>query len=191
MLLDVKIFKQADYISGGERRDWFFSILISIISKKPHLFLTKDKQVYDQHGKQVKDIRCGSVFHIADLITLGSSYIDKWIPAVESVRGFIGGTATVVDRCQGGKVTLDKHCILCESTVHINEEFFNTACEKGYITQAQRDVCVNFLNNQKDWTPNFIRENPEFLSDSLNSEDIRIKERANKFVKDYMEGKEF
>ena len=33
---------EIDYISGGERRDWFFSNIIAYLLKKPHITIYKD-----------------------------------------------------------------------------------------------------------------------------------------------------
>ena len=33
---------EVDYISGGERRDWFFSNIIAYLLKKPHITIYKD-----------------------------------------------------------------------------------------------------------------------------------------------------
>jgi len=33
---------EVDYISGGERRDWFFSPIIAKLLNKPHITIYKD-----------------------------------------------------------------------------------------------------------------------------------------------------
>ena len=38
--------EEIDYVSGGERRDWFFSNLIAYLLKKPHLTIYKDLNIY-------------------------------------------------------------------------------------------------------------------------------------------------
>ena len=42
---------EIDYISGGERRDWFFSNMISYLLNKPHLSIYKDLSVVESDSK--------------------------------------------------------------------------------------------------------------------------------------------
>ena len=68
-----KKFLESHYVSGGERRDWFFSIPIAYLSNKPHLFIFMNLKVI-QDNKEIYDIQNKNVTHIADLITQASSY---------------------------------------------------------------------------------------------------------------------
>ena len=44
---------------------------------------------------------------IADLVTVASSYIRAWIPAIKSLEAEIAWSTVVVDRMQGGKEKLE------------------------------------------------------------------------------------
>ena len=99
---------EIDYISGGERRDWFFSNIIAYLLNKPHISIYKDLSTVVSDSKfegtqKVTNIENKKVLHIADLITVASSYIRAWIPAIKNIGGQMCWSCVVVDRMQGGK----------------------------------------------------------------------------------------
>ena len=101
---------EIDFISGGERRDWFFSYLIAKLLDKPHLTIYKDHNVYEFSIGQVKEtdnLTGKNTLHIADLVTEASSYERAWIPAIRDINGCIRWSVVVVDRKQGGKELLE------------------------------------------------------------------------------------
>lgn len=98
---------EIDYISGGERRDWFFSLLIANILNKPHITIFKDLDtvVSDcnfENTTVATAINGKKVLHITDLITVASSFIRAWIPAIQNLGGELVWSLSVVDRMQGG-----------------------------------------------------------------------------------------
>ena len=97
-----------DYISGGERRDWFFSNILAYLLRKPHISIYKDLSIVIsdsnfENTKKIENIQDKQVLHIADLITVASSYLRAWIPAIEKNGGKMKASCCVVDRMQGGK----------------------------------------------------------------------------------------
>ena len=101
-----------DYISGGERRDWFFSNIISYLLHKPHLTIYKDLSIVCSDSeftstKPISDLNGKSVLHIADLVTVASSYIRAWIPAIKAINGNMEYSCVVVDRMQGGREKIE------------------------------------------------------------------------------------
>ena len=100
--------EEIDYISGGERRDWFFSNMIAYLLDKPHISIYKDLSTVVSNSKfekseTVSNIENKKVLHIADLVTVASSYIRAWIPAIKNIGGQMCWSCVVVDRMQGGK----------------------------------------------------------------------------------------
>ena len=78
---------EVDYISGGERRDWFFSNMIAFLLDKPHITLFKDLEAYVSDSKfmetsKAEQLDGKKVLHIADLVTVASSYIKMGIPTI-------------------------------------------------------------------------------------------------------------
>ena len=168
------------YISGGERRDWFFSIPVAKILGKEHITIFKDLSMVLYDGKnvnEIKDINGASVLHIADLITEASSYERAWIPAIKSVNGKITESLVVVDRNQGGSALLEKLGVKSNSLCGINFELFVKAEKLGCISHAQCVMVKEYLENPDIAMKNFIESHPEFMANALNS-DSKTAERA-------------
>jgi orotate phosphoribosyltransferase len=168
-----------DYISGGERRDWFFSLLIAKLLDKPHITIYKDLScvvTIDSKTQAVPHIK-GNVLHIADLITEASSYERTWIPAIKSLGAQIKWSVVVVDRKQGGEELLLKHGIKSYSMVDIDRSLFDHSLEIGLITPSQHDMISNYIDNPKSSMRSFLMLHPEFLNNSLNADD-KTSERA-------------
>ena len=108
MLTQAAAQMGADFVSGGERRDFFFSMPVARKLGLGHLSIFKDLScVYtDAHGVSMAAEKAGlsgkKSVHIADLITVASSYVRAWIPAVEALGAKIAYSLAVVDRDQGG-----------------------------------------------------------------------------------------
>ncbi|MDP4181354.1 MAG: orotate phosphoribosyltransferase [Bacillota bacterium] len=172
--------KNFDYISGGERRDWFFSIIIAHFLKKPHITIYKDLTVAVLDDGKVNDgidINGKKVLHIADLINEASSYERAWIPAIKNLGGEIKWSMAVVDRMQGGAEYLNSRNIIPFSMINIDKELFERALDCGYINNSQFEMIDEYINNPKEAMKNFLKNNPEFMKNALVS-DEKTKERA-------------
>lgn len=126
-----------DFVSGGERRDFFFSMPVARKLGLGHLSIFKDlSSVYtDANGVSMPagqaSLSGKRSVHIADLVTVASSYIRAWIPAVEGLGAKIACSLAVVDRDQGGsKILADAGCPLTTLVV-IKPELFETAHKNG------------------------------------------------------------
>ena len=172
--------EEIDYISGGERRDWFFSPIIAELLNKPHIFLYKNNKAYlSDMGevKEVTDIKDKKVLHIADLITEASSYERNWIPAIEALGGNILWSVVVVDRKQGGGELLKSKNVESYAMVSVDKSLFEQALTSGHINNEQYSMILKFIDNPKESMKNFLKEHPEFLENALNS-DAKTAERA-------------
>lgn len=161
-----------DYISGGERRDWFFSLPVSKIFKKPHIAIYKDLDTvitYEGKTEYLKKLDGGKVLHIADLITEASSYERAWIPAIKNNGGQINWSVVVVDRKQGGEKLLEKNKIKSFSMINIDIEFFKKVLSMDIISQEQFEMLRKYLDNPKESMANFLKGNPNFLKETLES----------------------
>ena len=114
-----------DFVSGGERRDFFFSMPVARKLGLGHLSIFKDlSSVYtDANGVSMPAEQASlsgkRSVHIADLVTVASSYIRAWIPAVEGLGAKIACSLAVVDRDQGGsKILADAGCPLTTLVGH-------------------------------------------------------------------------
>ena len=177
---------EVDFISGGERRDWFFSNIIAYLLDKPHITIYKDLSsvISDSHFNETKksyNIEGKKVLHIADLITVASSYLRAWIPAIENLGGKILWSCVVVDRMQGGKEKLSKKCIKSLSLVNVDNNLLKKAFDIGIINSSQLEMLNNFFNNPDKTMREFLINHPEFLENSLKA-DEKTKKRAQLLI---------
>ena len=173
-----------DYISGGERRDYFFSMMPAYLLKKPHLTIYKDmtsvfSESIDGPAVDVKDIdlKGKKALHIADLITEASSYERAWIPVIRGLGSDITDTVAVVDRHQNGREVLKGLGVELHALTGINEDLFEEAKANGVINDAQKDMIMHFLENPADYMTAFLKANPGFIDAEI-AKGGKNKERA-------------
>lgn len=169
-----------DYISGGERRDWFFSLIIAKLLKLPHVTIFKDlSAVLYNNGvsTEVKDLKNANVLHIADIITEASSYIRAWIPAISALNGNLKYSLVVIDRLQGGTDKLKSAGVDSHALMNVDENLFDGALEEDHITVPQHLMLMKYLDNPTETMKLFLKEHPEFIENSLKS-DSKTAERA-------------
>ena len=167
---------EIDYISGGERRDWFFSNLIANLLSKPHITIYKDLSMVVTDSAFEKeldksDVKGAKVLHIADLITEASSYIRAWIPAIKSLDAEIVWSTVVVDRMQGGKEKLENENVKSLSMINIDASLFEKALSMNIINENQFEMLKNFYENPDETMRNFLIAHPEFLENALASDE--------------------
>ena len=171
---------EIEYISGGERRDWFFSIIVAHMLEKPHITIFKDLDclLFDKGTASKEDkISSNKILHIADLITEASSYERAWIPAIRNLEGNIKWSLVVVDRLQGGASVLNNYKIASHALVNEDKALFLKAFEMGIIKKQQLDMIMAYIDDPHESMKIFIKEHPEFITESLNS-DPKTVERA-------------
>lgn len=171
---------KVDYISGGERRDWFFSLIIANLLKLPHITIFKDLSAVLYHNgvsSEIKDIKGANVLHIADIITEASSYMRAWIPAIKALNGNLKYSLVVIDRLQGGFEKLQSAGVESHCLMKVNEELFDGALEDGHITVPQHLMLMKYLDDPTETMKAFLKDHPEFLENSLNA-DPKTAQRA-------------
>lgn len=174
-----------DYISGGERRDWFFSFIAAYLLDKPHLTIYKNLIVMKaKNGSTDRVIgkHEGAVLHISDLVTKGSSYIKYWLPALDRHGFEMTATFTVVDRNQGGSGTLEKEGVDFACGARFDEKLFEEASGEGMITKSQKEMIGRYLKDNDAFMRDFIRKNPVFLTEAI-EKDEKTRQRAIAFIK--------
>ena len=173
LLCDAARAMDVDFVSGGERRDFFFSMPVARKLGLGHLSIFKDlSSVYtDKDGRIMPSEQAGLAgkrsVHIADLITVASSYVRAWIPAVEALGAKIAYSLAVVDRDQGGsKILADAGCPLTTLVV-IKPELFETAHRMGRITKEQLDLVLSFIADPDAFMTDFLLAHPNFLANEI------------------------
>lgn len=163
-----------DYISGGERRDYFFSMLPAYILGKPHITIFKDcsavvtDSTFDDAKVADKSFLEGKkVFHMADLITEASSYERAWVPVIRGLGARISDTVAVVDRHQNGRKVLEGLGVSMETLTGIDKSMFDHALESSYINKAQYDLVMKFLDDPDNYMKDFIAAHPTFIDEQI------------------------
>lgn len=173
LLCDAARALDVDFVSGGERRDFFFSMPVARKLGLGHLSIFKDlSSVYtDADGVSMPSAQAGLAgrrsVHIADLITVASSYVRAWIPAVEALGAKIAYSLAVVDRDQGGaKILADAGCPLT-TLVTIKPELFETAHRLGRISEEQLALVLHFIDDPDQFMRAFLLSHPDFLANEI------------------------
>lgn len=167
---------EIDYISGGERRDWLFSYMASYLLDKPQISIFKDLTTLVSTSdfsetKPVTNIAGKKVLHIADLITIASSYIRAWIPCIQNLEGELVWSVALVDRMQGGSERLSDLGIKSFAMVQIDESLFKMALEKGLIDQGQYDMLLHFYQDPDGSMKDFLIAHPTFIEEALHADE--------------------
>ena len=170
---------EIDYVSGGERRDWFFSNIVAYLLGKPHITIFKDLStvVSTPNFEETiveTDLNSKKVLHVADLVTAASSYVRAWIPAVQSLGAEIVWSVVVVDRMQGGNDRLKDLGIDAYSLVQIAPKMFETALNLGIISEEQSIMLNKFFEDPDGTMKKFLIDHPEFLENALKSDEKTI-----------------
>ncbi len=173
LLADAARTLPADFISGGERRDFFFSIPVARKLNMGHLSIFKDlSSIYtNADGVSVPGPQANlsgkRALHIADLITVASSFLRTWIPAVESLGARIAYALAVVDRNQGGAKVLKAAGCPLTALVTVGPELFEEARALGRISDEQLSLVLDFIDDPDAFMRRFLLSHRDFLANEL------------------------
>lgn len=145
-------------ISGGERRDWLFSIPFAAVTGLPHLYLFKDGTSTPALAENTM------VLHVADLINNAASYFDLWLPILQRNKYHCAGTICVNTRGENGLNRLKAAHVKTVALNAINLEFFAKSLSNGLITQNVHDEVAKYLDNQTEWARTYLMGNPDLFS---------------------------
>jgi len=179
--VDLKVI---DYVSGGERRDWYFSMMIAYLLGLLHITLFKDQSAVVstcdfEECTAVERLEGKKVLHVADLLTKASSYVNYWSPAIKKLGSDIYWSAVVVDRLEGGDEVLKDLRIESLSLVKLDHSLFEKALELGVINQSQMDMLTEFKKDPYTYMRNFLIAHPEFLENALKADEKTVKRARN------------
>ena len=163
-----------DAISGGERRDFFFSIQAARLLGKPHVSIMKNqaavhssKDFKTHEWLQDGDLAGLKLIHIADLVTEASSYVRAWLPAVRRLGADMPWTLAVVDRLQGGRSALQAAGTELISLVEIRPDLFDLAETANLINHQQNQQIQQFMQDPDTYMRQFFADHPDFLAQQL------------------------
>lgn len=173
---------EIDYISGGERRDWYFSNILAYLLNKPHITVFKDLSTYVsdkdfETTTEVSSLADKKVLHVADLITAASSYERAWIPCISNLGSKMTDSVAIVDRKQGGHELIESFGVNSFSLVKVDKDLFKTAQDLNIITEEQYNMVSDFIDNPIETMRNFLIAHPDYIEKALAS-DARTAKRA-------------
>ena len=173
-----------DAVSGGERRDWFFSLAVAERLGKPSLLIYKDRRTALLEGDALRPIGANEMdaLHVADMVTEASSYLRAWIPAIAAGGGRIAYAANVVDRGQGGLEALKAEGVAAGALMRVDEAFFGRLGELGQVDEAQRARLIEYYRDPYGAMRAFLVAHPEFLRNALRGGDARAAQRARLLI---------
>jgi len=165
-------------ISGGERRDWYFSLMMAENLGLPHVSLFKDGSAVwtDPIAEGVafssKVLSAGAlsglrVLHVVDIVTEASSYVRAWIPFLASLGAVLEDTLAVVDRDQGGSDVLAAHAVRLHTLARITPDLFRDAARAGLIQHEQYEMVVGFTKDPDAFLASFLSAHPGFLERTI------------------------
>ncbi|WP_337100675.1 hypothetical protein [Paenibacillus sp. YIM B09110] len=149
------------YISGGERRDWFFSIPVARRLGLPHIFLFKNGDIWitDHQGQKVEaELTDQRVLHVADIINLASSYVDRWIPMLDKAGVTLTETLTVAVRSKDGLERLASRGVQVTSPLLVDKPLFAEALELQLISPFAYNEIIEYYESPKEWTRTFLTD---------------------------------
>ena len=84
-------------------------------------------------------------------------------------------SCVVVDRMQGGTEKIKEKGILPLSLVQVDKSLFAKALEMDVINKSQQEMLNRFFENPDETMKQFLINHPEFLENSLNSDEKTAK----------------
>lgn len=176
-----------DFVSGGERRDWFFSLMVARVLDKPALALFKDKAVFGAPAssdsfEEVTALAGAQILHVADLVTEASSYTKTWLPALQQRNGFLRWAINIVDRGQSGEAVLQDHGVAPFHLIQLGPVFFERLRQAGYLNEASAQLLTAYHQQPRETMKKLLQEHPEILHEALQSSDAKIRHRARQML---------
>ena len=143
-------------LSGGETRDWIFSLPVAFALQLPHLMIYKDGKIL---GPDIKD---QNIAHVADLNNEGSSPRDKWIPAIRSAGGNIKDIFFYVDRLEDGVNVMKELELQSHSLVPLDANAWQYLKQQEVINHEIYQNLMRRMNDKESWATQMLRSEKGF-----------------------------
>ncbi len=145
-----------DFLSGGERRDWLFSIPLARLTGLRHAFLLKDLTIYCAEPLKPGE----KALHVADLINNAASYFDLWFPALEKAGLICAGTLCVISRGAAGIDRLKAAGQKPVALKAIDLDFFKQSQVNGLISRDTYDEIATHFASPREWAVKYLIDRP-------------------------------
>lgn len=146
-------------VSGGERRDWLFSIPFAHMSDRPHLYLFKNGETFCDHPLNAGE----SVLHVSDLINNAASFFDLWQPSLDKLGLRCCGNLCVNVRGENGLHRLQEAGQTVVSLMSIDVDFFRRLHAEELISRETFEEISVFFASSTDWAARYLIDRPELF----------------------------
>lgn len=146
-------------ISGGERRDWLFSIPFAHTIGLPHLYLFKNKTAFCDHPVNPGQ----GVLHVSDLINNAASFFDSWQPTMNELKIECVGNLCMNLRGENGLSRLRDAGQKVVALVTIDLDFFRRLHAAELISRATFEEIAVFFASSQDWASKYLIDKPELF----------------------------
>jgi len=143
-----------DVVSGGERRDWLFSIPFAKSIGARHVFLFKNQSVFCAQRLKPDE----KALHIADLINNAASYFDLWFPILAKAQLHYAGTICVNSRGTNGMQRLREHGKKTVALNSVDTGFFEKWRAGGLIDQDTLTEIKAYFTSPGDWAAQYLMQ---------------------------------
>ncbi|MFY9288874.1 MAG: hypothetical protein WAO98_10285 [Alphaproteobacteria bacterium] len=141
-----------DVVSGGERRDWLFSIPFAQAIGARHVYLFKNHNTYC-----AQPLKAGEkALHVADLINNAASYFDLWFPILEQAKLSYRGTLCINSRGTNGMQRLKEHGQKTIALNSVDVGFFEKSKAQGLIDSGTLTEVATYFASPKDWAQQYL-----------------------------------
>jgi len=165
-----------DVISGGESRDWMFSMPVAVDMERPQAMIYKDGRVVGV------PVLVGNIAHISDLNNEGSSPRDLWVPAIRGSEGRIGHIFFYVDRMEDGTRVMRDLGLKSHAVVPLDEHAWDYLVEQQVIGQDVYRSLRARMEDKDAWARAMLRSDAGFQTFAALYRDPKTYEKAEKII---------
>lgn len=149
-----------DVVSGGERRDWLFSIPFAHEIGKRHVFLFKNKTTYCTESFKADE----RALHVADLINNAASYFDLWFPLLAKAQLDYIGTLCVNIRGTNGLKRLQEHGKKTVTLNNVDVSFFEKSLASGLIDSDTLAEIKTYFASSAEWAKKYLMQDTKLFA---------------------------
>ncbi len=139
-------------VSGGERRDWLFSIPFAKVCDIKHAFLFKNMEIFCEQPLSAGE----TTLHVADLINYAASYFDLWLSTLAKAQIKCNGTVVVNTRGTNGLQRLEANGQKIVALNNIDLDFFEQSASNGLIDRETLEEIAIYFVSAKDWAAKYL-----------------------------------
>jgi orotate phosphoribosyltransferase len=140
------------FVSGGERRDWLFSIPFARAAGLPHIFLFKNRNLWCASSIPPDT----ATLHVADLVNNAASYFDLWLPILEKHGLRCAGTVVLNTRGTNGLQRLDAVGLKTVALNGIDLDFFEQSKANGLIDADTLEELRVYFAAPREWAARYL-----------------------------------